>query len=222
MATVAEFTTRSSQFPIGKVFAEYPMVNVEVERIKQTETSIVLYFWLITESTPPSDSELTDNDIFSSVELLDTLPDESLYSARLKSDRESIFVGITNATVNLEEAKLTGTEWMFRLRVESAEQLSTFQSYCQENDFSVRLTRFPTQIQIFNGREYNLTEKQYEALTLAYSEGYFDKPRKTTLEELGETLGVTRQAVLARLQNGEKNILENTIVRSVNSEARSQ
>lgn len=66
--------------------------------------------------------------------------------------------------------------------------------------------------------EYNLTYKQHEALSLAYTEGYFDKPRRTTLEALGESLGITQEAVLARLQNGEKNILENTIVHSINSE----
>lgn len=219
MATVAEFTSRPSQFPIGKVFAEYPMVDVEIEQLKQTDTSIIIYFWLSTQSSPPAASELSKYDIFNTVELLDTLPDEYLYAARLHTDRESICVGITHAAVELESATSTPNEWTFRLRAESAEQLSTFQSYCQENDLGVRLTRFPTQIQIFNSQEYNLTEKQHEALALAYTEGYFEAPRKVTLEELGEVLGITQQAVLARLRNGEKNILESTIVLSVNSES---
>ncbi|MFC4826953.1 helix-turn-helix domain-containing protein [Halorussus aquaticus] len=72
---------------------------------------------------------------------------------------------------------------------------------------------------MFNSREYNLTDKQHEALALAYTEGYFDKPRNTTLEALGESLGITQEAVIARLRNGEKNILENTIVHSANSES---
>lgn len=219
MATVAEFTSRASQSPIGNVFAEYPMVDVEIERLKQTDSSLILYFWLSTESTPPAPSELSSYDIFHSVELLDSLYGESLYSARLHNDHESICVGITKAAVELESAHSTGGEWVFRLRADSAEQLSTFQAYCQENDFGVRLTRFPTQIQIFNSKEYDLTDKQHEALALAYTEGYFEAPRKVTLEELGEILGITQQAVIARLRNGEKNILENTIVHSVNSES---
>lgn len=219
MATVADFTSRSSQFLIGKVFAEYPKIDVEIERLKQIDTTIVVYFWLNTQSTPPSTSELSNYDIFTSVELLDSLSDEYFYSARLSSDHESICVGITNAGIELESAKSMADEWVFRLRADSAEQLSTFQAYCQENDFDVRLTRFPTQIQIFNSQEYNLTDKQHEALALAYTEGYFEAPRKTTLEELGELLDITQQAVMTRLRNGEKNILENTIVYSVNSES---
>ena len=37
-----------------------------------------------------------------------------------------------------------------------------------------------------------------------------------TLEESAEILDVTPPAVLARIQNGQRNILENTIVRSAN------
>lgn len=219
MATVAEFTVRSARFPVGRVFDEYPMADVEIKRLKWTDTSAILYFWLNTQSTSPTDSELSNADIFESVELLDTLVDEYLYAARLNGDHESICVGITDADVELESAKSKGSEWIFRLRAESAEQLSTFQAYCRENDIGVRLTRFPTRIQIFNSQEYNLTDKQHEALALAYTEGYFDKPRNTTLEELGETLGITQQAALERLRKGEQNILENTIVHSVNSGA---
>ena len=201
------------------MFAEYPTVDVEIEQLKQSDTSTSIYFWLSTQSTLPAVSDLSEYDIFNCIKLLDTLADKSLYSARLNNDHESICVGITKAAVEFESAKSIANEWTIRLQAESAEQLSKFQAYCQENDFGVRLTRFPTQIQIFNSQEYNLTEKQHEALALAYTEGYFETPRKITLEELGDILGITQQAVLARLRNGEKNILENTIVFSVNSES---
>jgi len=221
MATVAEFTSRPSQFPIVKVFAEYPLVDVEIEQLKQTDTSVALYFSLNTQSTPPAASDFLNYDIFNSVERLDALSNEHLYSERLNNDHESIWAGITKSDVELESAKSNESEWVFRLRAESAEQLSTFQACCQEHDFGVRLSRFPTEIQIFNSQEYNLTDKQHEALALAYTEGYFEAPRRTTLEELGETLDITQQAVIARLRNGEKNLLENTIVHSVNSESNS-
>lgn len=149
--------------------------------------------------------------------MLDTLADEYLYAARLNDDHGSICVGITDADVEPESATSRGYEWVFRLRAESAEQLSTFQAYCREDGFGVRLTRLPTRVQIFNSQEYNLTDKQYEALALAYTEGDFDKPRNTTLEELGESLGITQRGALERRRKGEKNILENTIVQSVNS-----
>ena len=90
MATVAEFTNRPSQFPTVKLFAEYPLVDVEIEQLKQTNTSIALYFWLNTQPTPPAASGLLNYDIFNSVERLDALSNEHLYSARLNNDHGSV------------------------------------------------------------------------------------------------------------------------------------
>jgi predicted DNA binding protein len=56
-----------------------------------------------------------------------------------------------------------------------------------------------------------LTDTQQEALVLAYERGYFESPRQVTLEELGEELGISQQAVGSRLRGGIKHILGSTL-----------
>jgi predicted DNA binding protein len=51
-----------------------------------------------------------------------------------------------------------------------------------------------------------LTEKQREALDLAYTEGYFERPRRTTQAELADELGISKQAVSRRLTRVEENL----------------
>jgi predicted DNA binding protein len=143
--------------------------------------------------------------------------EESLFRTDWPATHESVLNGICKAGVVLESATLNSQKGSVRLRADSPKQLSTFQRYCGEHGFKIRLSRFPTLVQIHNSHEFDLTEKQHEALTLAYAEGYFNKPRDATLEELAEILDVTPPAVLARIQNGQRNILENTIVRSINT-----
>ena len=46
---------------------------------------------------------------------------------------------------------------------------------------------------------------------LAYERGYFESPREVTLEELGEELGITQQAVGSRLRNGNRHIIGSTL-----------
>jgi len=46
---------------------------------------------------------------------------------------------------------------------------------------------------------------------LAYERGYFESPRKVTLAELGEELGITQQAVGSRLRHGIKYITGSTL-----------
>ena len=59
--------------------------------------------------------------------------------------------------------------------------------------------------------EAALTDKQQATLIIAYNRGYFNSPRDITLEELGEELGITPQAVSSRLRRGMSQILGNTL-----------
>lgn len=52
-----------------------------------------------------------------------------------------------------------------------------------------------------------LTEKQQEALVLAYKSGYYEMPRKAKLDDLGRKLGIRRVAMQERLRRAELRIL---------------
>lgn len=54
-----------------------------------------------------------------------------------------------------------------------------------------------------------LTDKQREALELAVSYGYYDRPREATLSELAAELGIGKPAVSHRLQAAESKIIRN-------------
>lgn len=63
----------------------------------------------------------------------------------------------------------------------------------------------------------DITEKQREAVMVAVSKGYYSKPREATLEELADTLGVTKAAVTQRL-----NAVESKLALRAFSEATTQ
>lgn len=53
-----------------------------------------------------------------------------------------------------------------------------------------------------------LTERQFTSLRTAYYAGYFEKPRKSTGDELAERLGITRQTFNQHLRLAEETVLE--------------
>jgi len=55
--------------------------------------------------------------------------------------------------------------------------------------------------------QYLLTKKQYDALVLAFKKGYYEVPRKCTLEELAESLGIKRVAMQERIRRAELRIM---------------
>ena len=57
-----------------------------------------------------------------------------------------------------------------------------------------------------------LTDKQGEALELAFEQGYYEIPRDTTAKEFAEAVGISHQALSERLRRAHKNLAENTVV----------
>ena len=63
-----------------------------------------------------------------------------------------------------------------------------------------------------------LTDKQYETIMLAHRKGYYKIPRKITLEEVGEELGIRRVACQERLRRAEQKIVNFYVQDSLFSE----
>ncbi|MGY5854682.1 MAG: helix-turn-helix domain-containing protein [Candidatus Thorarchaeota archaeon] len=53
----------------------------------------------------------------------------------------------------------------------------------------------------------SLTPKQKQAFNLAFQSGYYEIPRKSTLEELSKELGIKRVAMQERLRRAERHIM---------------
>lgn len=54
----------------------------------------------------------------------------------------------------------------------------------------------------------SIPKRQRELLNLALTEGYFDIPRKVTLEELADEMGITKTTASNHLRKAEKSVME--------------
>ncbi|QGA54140.1 bacterio-opsin activator [Sulfolobus sp. E5-1-F] len=57
----------------------------------------------------------------------------------------------------------------------------------------------------------NLTEWEKRVLTVAYSHGYLDYPRRATADELAELLGISKVTFLYHLRNAQRKLIEFSI-----------
>ena len=53
-----------------------------------------------------------------------------------------------------------------------------------------------------------LTDRQKTALRTAYLAGYFESPRDSTAEEVGEALDITGSTLLHHLRTGQRKLLD--------------
>ncbi len=107
------------------------------------------------------------------------------------------------------DIELQDGEYTIRARVPDRDALTALREYCRDNEFSFALDRIYRETAT-DAVGSPLTDAQAEAMRIAYEQGYFDSPRQATLDAVADEIGVSRQAVAARLRRGHKRLIETT------------
>jgi predicted DNA binding protein len=202
VTSIAEFTLRASDFPLGRVFEARPEVTLELDRVVPSDDTVMPYFWV---RDPDRDFEgvravFADLPELRSITLMDDLGERGLFRAEWQPEYMGIMGAVAESGVTVVSASGSRTGWTFERRATTAEQFSEFDRSCLDSDVDVTLARLSRLSETVPGNGYGLTQEQREALVLAYGEGYYDEPRAVSQEALASRLGVTRQAFSARLR----------------------
>ncbi len=211
MATEATFTVPSDQFPLGSVFTQLTGITVELERIIPGQKSIVPYFWVRGAVVDDIESEFSDHPGVETIRLIDSVEDQYLLRVEWAKEYDGVLNVLTETGIPLIKANGTTRQWTFSIRGDDRYEIAAFQRRCRELDIPITLTKLHALTPIESGTREALTDIQEETLVLAYDRGYFNSPRDVTMEELGDELGITHQAVASRLRRGIKQILGSTI-----------
>ncbi|WP_224447970.1 helix-turn-helix domain-containing protein [Haloprofundus salilacus] len=211
MATEATFTVPSEQFPLGTIFEQLPGVTVELERIIPARDVVIPYFWVRGTAVDDVEGAFTRHPGVKQIDLIDSVEDEYLLRVEWAVDYDDVLTTLTETKIALIEAVGTNKQWTFEVRGDARSEIAAFQSRCRELDIPITLTELHALTPVETRTEAALTDKQQETLELAFERGYFESPREVTMEDLGDDLGISEQAVGSRLRRGIKQILGSTL-----------
>ncbi|SDJ93175.1 helix-turn-helix domain-containing protein [Natronorubrum texcoconense] len=211
MATEATFTVPSEEFPLGSVFEQLPGVTVELERIIPARDVVVPYFWVRGTAAEDIENSFAAHPGVKGIQLVDSVEDEHLLRIEWTLDYAGVLNTLTETNIALIEAVGTNQQWTFEIRGDDRSDIASFQRRCRELEIPITLTKLHALTPIETKPEAALTDSQQEALVLAYNRGYFNSPREVTMDELGEELGITQQAVGSRLRRGINQILGSSL-----------
>lgn len=212
MATVAEFTLEPEEFPLGTVFEELPDATVELESIIPDANGDIPYFWVRGIETDDIVGQFSDHPGAQDIRLVDYVDGEYLMRCQWISGYETVLDAFNVPGVVLRSAVGTAVEWTFEIRGETRDDVAEFRQCCRDHDIPVTLTALHPLGSPEN--QYDLTEKQREALVLAYELGYFNSPRESRLENVAGELGISQQALASRLRRGNRRLIEQVLVES--------
>ncbi|MFC7213182.1 bacterio-opsin activator domain-containing protein [Saliphagus sp. GCM10025334] len=217
MATEATFTVPSDQFPLGTVFAQLPDVTVELERLIPSQDVVIPYFWVRGTEVEDIERAFSAHPGVKQLQLVDSVEDEYLLRVEWSLEYDDVLSVLTETGVPLIKATGTNQQWTFDLRGDTRSDLATFHSRCRELEIPVTLTELHALTPVETETAAALTDTQQDTLVLAHERGYFESPREVTMEELGDELGISQQAIASRLRRGMKHILESTLPETVES-----
>lgn len=105
--------------------------------------------------------------------------------------------------------------WQFRVRFSDHDKLSAFHNAIIKEDIPIHIERTYTLSEpIATGHRLGLTNDQREALLLALQGGYFASPSETSLDDIADELGISRQAVSKRIRRGNETVPRKTLLSS--------
>jgi len=212
MAVILEFTIDQEDFELGRLLAGQEGAYVELERIVPAGDSLMPFFWVKGGNTHTLKRDVAKSDLITNFVIVDQIEDNLLYRVDWLGEYENLVEAIDVNEGTILEARRDG-RWFFQLRFVDHQNLADFYNFCSANDLDIHVDRVYTLTEeSLQGRVFDLTNEQREALVLAVERGYFATPREASMDALADELNITQQAFSDRLRRGNEKVLQNVLI----------
>jgi len=214
MSIILEFSIDSGDFRLGQVLSGPPRMRFELERVVPTGQMVMPFVWVSGGELTAFEEAVRTNPTVKELLTLDSLQNSSLYRIEWEESPTDLIEGIGKADGSILQAR-GNDEWRFRVRFSDHDALSGFHEFVIDRGLPVHVDR----TYLVTGgpdhdRRFDITADQREALLLALHRGYFATPRETSLEEMADDLGITKQALSIRIRGGNESILRGALLPS--------
>lgn len=182
-------------------------VEIEVVHFGRDGSNAKPYLWVKDTSASEFESVLDDDPQILEYQLIDTNPDGHFYKVIWEVDSPLVQC-VMGADGIILEAIGAAAAWDLKIWFEADDQTAVFQECCRELNIPIEIHRLSTIATFLANRGESITEKQSEALMLAYQRGYFEEPRDVSQRELADELEISPTALGRRLRRGTEPMIE--------------
>lgn len=212
MSIIVDVNFPVKSFELGQILRVDEGVRVTLESMVPLGNSIIPYVWISDTHREGFEASVKNHPSVESFDVQEIHDDRTLYALTWRAERDVVIEGLREVDAQILEATGTSERWQFELRFPSHAAVSEFQEYCSNADLGMDVSGIYNPTKPDTGPWYGLSVPQREALVLAFAEGYFEIPRQISTKELGDSLGISDQAVTERLRRGMRTLLAHSIL----------
>jgi len=213
MPTIVDGTLPAEEFALHHTLSTVPDLRVNCERLVQSgEKSVMPLVWMRGADQSAIDDALTDDSTVESVSCLSAF-DGTTHLFRIEwVDRvRTLLEMMTNSKATVLDIHSRGDRWYLTVLYPTRKHFSQTHRFATEHGLPFDVTS----IRETEGKpdwRSGLTEGQRDVLVRAAQQGYFDVPRKRSLEGVADGCEVSHQALSERLRRGMGTLIEETLL----------
>lgn len=212
MSIITAFDVPAADFLLDCTLDTVPEMRIEIERVAVEDEDVTPYFWAAGGDFEAFESALEDDPTVDDSVRVEDNGDERLYQVTWAQKAEGFIYAVSETGATILEATSEDRNWFVEMLFPDSEALSAFQEYASAHGLSFELLWLHRSSHPEAFGRYGVTEEQREALVTAYKMGYFEVPGESSLGELADELGISKNAASARLHRGYANLVQNTLV----------
>ncbi|WP_435177128.1 helix-turn-helix domain-containing protein [Halorussus sp. AFM4] len=209
---VAEIEVPAPAIGLAATLADAPDVVVEGDQLVPSWEDQLPYLWVTDGDLAAFEDAVADDPTVAGCERTASFDSGSLYDVEWADADRGLRAWLRRNEIPILEADASGAtgEWQLKLRLESRDRFTDLQAYCDAEDIGFDLLRlYPLEAPKVG--QYNVSEKQREALLAAHEMGYFEIPRECKLGDVADRLGISTRSASERLRRGQANLLTDTL-----------
>ncbi|ELZ79500.1 DNA binding domain-containing protein [Haloferax larsenii JCM 13917] len=212
MAVVVELTIEAEDFDLGRVTAVQDGIHIDLERVVPTGGEVMPFFWAEGTDFESFEASVRENRIVDDLTAVARVGDRVLYHVFWGDTISSLTNILTESQATILEA-YGNDPWFFRLRFNDHAGLTEFHNLSQTEEIDFHVKRIYSlaeeQTDVYT---LDITAEQQEALVVAVENGYFEVPRRTTLTDVADKLGISPQAASERVRRGADTVLRKVLL----------
>lgn len=212
MSVIGDFTVPAETFALEYALSSAPEMTVEADRLaSHSPMEVFPFLWARGGDFDAFQEGLESDPDIEEASVADEQDEEVLFRLVWEEEFCELVHDMVDHHAAILEATADGSRWKLRLRFAEEGMVTTFQEHFREQgqNFEVNSLRHsagPRQ------REYGLTPEQYEALVAAVRGGYFSIPRTASVEDVGESLDISANAVSQRIRRGTETLIRTSLM----------
>jgi predicted DNA binding protein len=209
----------------ARVYAEHPdlalthtirsLPDVDIGVVSDAGTDPqhdVYFFWFEASDFEAVESALDEDHTVADYAVIVEREDRRTYRIEYSEEAKLLTPAMTEVGGLILESRSHSNGWELRIHLTDHDGLYALSEYAAGEGIRLEILSLKQTEETYDRFDLGLTDEQREALVAAFVHGYFDEPRRTSLEGLASLLGISQTAVSGRLRRASASLVEEVLV----------